>query len=187
MKDLVFEPLTSANWPAFEELMGERGGCGGCWCMSFRLPTKEWNANKGAGNKRLKKHLVDAGKPAGLIAMNGKEPIGWIALAPREDYIKIENSRTLKRIDDKPVWSITCFFVKKEHRKQGLSKAMIKGAVEYARATGIKTLEAYPAIPYSEKMPAAFLWIGVLSAFTANGFKVVQQNGKSKAIVRLDT
>lgn len=186
MDKLVFEPLTPKNWPAFEELMGERGGCGGCWCTSFRRPSKDFEANKGSGNKAFQKALVDSGKPTGLIAYYKKEPVGWIALASREEYIKIENSRTLKRIDDKPVWSITCFFVKKEYRKQGVSKILIKGAIDHARKSKIKTLEAYPAIPYSDKMPAAFLWIGVLSAFEENGFKIVRQSGKSKAMVRLD-
>jgi GNAT superfamily N-acetyltransferase len=183
---LTFHALTPKNWKLFEELMGERGGCGGCWCMTFRLPTKVYNENKFAGNKKMMRKIVAHKRPAGLVATIKGEPVGWVALAPREDFFKIENARTLKRIDDKPVWSIPCFFVKKEYRRRGLSKLLIKGAIDYARKKKIRTLEAYPVIPYSEKMPDAFLWIGALSAFTKNGFRVVQRNGKSKAIVRLD-
>lgn len=184
--DLKFTPLTIKSWPKFEKIMGERGGCGGCWCMTYRLTTKEFNANKFDGNKKLMKKIVASKKPVGLIASLKREPIGWISFAPREDYIKIENSRTLKRIGDKPVWSITCFFVKKELRRQGYSKLLIKGAVEFARKKKIKTLEAYPVIPYTNKMPDAFAWLGLLSAFTENGFVVVKKFGKSKAMVRLD-
>ena len=184
--ELRFENLTNANWPLFENLMGEKGGCGGCWCMSFRLPSATFKQNKYDGNKKLFKQLVCAGKPTGLLAIYHNEAIGWVALSPREDLLKIENSRSLKRIDDKPVWSVSCFFVKKEYRHRGLSRLLLQGVVEYARQQNISTLEAYPAIPYASKVPAPFLWTGILSAFTGNGFTIVQKNGNSKAMVRME-
>jgi len=187
MNDIIkFESLSSSNWQQFEELMGEKGGCGGCWCMWFRLSKKEFETNKFAGNKKLIKKIVHSHKPTGLIASIGKQPMGWIAFAPREDYIRIENSRSLKRIDDKPVWAITCFFIKKEFRKQGFSSKLIKGVIEHARKKKIKTLEAYPVIPYSDKALAPFLWAGILSSFLENDFTIVQMNGKTKAMVRLE-
>ncbi len=164
--------------------MGEKGGCGNCWCMYFRLPYREFQANKPVGNKVLAKKLVQKGKPYGLIGFLGDQPVGWIAMAPREDYMKIENSRTFKRIDDQPVWSITCFFIKREYRHKGLSKEMIRGAVGFAKKKIIKILEAYPAIPYAVNVPSPFLWVGILSSFLKNGFKVVRQNSKSRAMVR---
>ena len=154
--------------------------------MTFRLPTKEFEANKFDGNKMLMKQLVDEGKPIGLIAMQDNQTAGWIAFAPREDYIKIENSRAFKRIDKKPVWSITCFFIKKEYRRNGFSKLLIKGVIDYAKNHRIKILEAYPSIPYSKKVSPPFLWTGILSAFIENGFTIVKQNGKSRAMVRLE-
>lgn len=181
---VILEPLKKNNWSSFEDLMGEKGGCGNCWCMLFRLPYKEFQANKPDGNKMLMHEIVRASRPTGLIAMYDQKPIGWIALAPREDYIKIERSRTLKRIDERPVWSITCFFIKKEFRRMGVSQIMIRKVLEYAKKEKINILEAYPAIPYDEKVPPPFLWVGILSTFTRNGFKVIKQNGKSRAMVR---
>jgi len=183
---LKFEPLSTSNWEKFEILMGEKGGCGNCWCMYFRLPYKTFQANKPDGNKKIMKQLVNKGMPQGLIASLNNEPVGWIAMAPREDYLKIENSRVFKRIDDNPVWSITCFFIRKEFRHKGLSLQLIKGAIGFARKKKIKTLEAYPAIPYAEKVPHPFLWVGVLSSFVKNGFKIVRQHSKSRAMVRFD-
>ena len=183
---LTVKRLSIKNWKDYELLMGEKGGCGNCWCMLFRLPYKEFQQNKPDGNKKLMKQLVKKNQPVGLIASLNKEPVGWIALAPREDYMKIENSRAFKRIDNKPVWSITCFFIKKELRKMGLSKELIKAAVDFAKKEKIKVLEAYPAIPYNEKVPPPFLWVGILSVFTDCGFEVIQQNGKSRAMVRLE-
>ena len=166
--------------------MGEKGGCGNCWCMYFRLPYKTFQDNKPDGNKKKMKELVKAGLPQGLIAFKNEEPVGWIAMAPREDYLKLGNSRAFKRIDEKPVWSITCFFIKKEFRHQGLSEQLIRGAIDFARKKKIKTLEGYPAIPYAEKVPHAFLWVGVLSSFIKNGFTIVQQHSKSRAMVRIE-
>jgi GNAT superfamily N-acetyltransferase len=184
--NLSFKELAATNWKQYEELMGEKGGCGNCWCMYFRLPYKIFQENKPDGNKKLIKKLVNNDMPLGLIAFMNKKPFGWIALAPREDYIRIESSRVFKRIDDKPVWSITCFFIKKEYRRMGLSHQLIKGAVDFAKKKKIKILEAYPAIPYNEKVPHPFLWVGVLSSFIKNGFKIVKQSSKSRAMVRLE-
>ena len=183
---LEFDQLTSSTWKKFEAVMGEKGGCGNCWCIYFRLPYKTFQENKPDGNKKMMKQLVKKDRPQGLMASINKEPVGWIALAPREDYMRLANSRVFKPIDDKPVWSITCFFIKKEFRHKGLSQQLIKGAVDFAKKKKIKTLEAYPAIPYAEKVPHPFLWVGVLSAFIKQGFKIVQQRSKSRAMVRID-
>ena len=183
---LRFDSLTSATWKQFETLMGVKGGCGNCWCMYFRLPYKDFQENKPDANKKMIKQLVNKGLPQGLIASTDQEPIGWIAMAPREDYMKLEKARVFKRFDDKPVWSITCFFIKKQFRHMGLSRQLIKGAVDFAKTKKIKTLEAYPAIPYDEKVPHAFLWVGVLSSFINNGFKIVKQQSKSRAMVRIE-
>jgi GNAT superfamily N-acetyltransferase len=184
-KQVKFETLTAVNWPLFEQLMGEKGGCGGCWCMYFRLPDKDFKQNKHAGNKSMMHQLVKAAKPVGLMAIYKNEAIGWVALSPREDLYRIERSRTLKRIDDKQVWSVSCFFIKKEYRKKGLSQLLIKAVITYAHKNNIATLEAYPVIPYAAKSADVFLWTGILSAFTDNGFKVVKASGRSKTMVRL--
>jgi GNAT superfamily N-acetyltransferase len=183
--NLKLQPLTADNWRLFGDVMGEKGGCGGCWCMYFRMSSTEFRNDKYERHKGRMHAIVKAGQPTGLIATLNEEAVGWIAFAPREDYKRIENSRAFRRIDDKAVWSVTCFFIKKEFRNKGLSEQMIKGVIDYAKKKKIKTLEAYPAIPYSYKVPAPFLWVGILSAFTKNGFEVVQQNRKSRAMVRL--
>ena len=183
---LKFQSLQAGNWQDFEQLMGAKGGCGGCWCMFFRLPASDFKRNKFEGNRKMMKQIVHDGAPAGLIASLHGEPVGWMAMAPREHYVKIEKSRALKRIDEKPVWSIPCFYIKKEFRRKGLSRLMIAAAIEFARKNNVIALEAYPSIPYSQQAPGPFLWTGVLSAFIENGFKLVQTNGKTRAMVRID-
>lgn len=174
-----FSLLTSDRWKDIELLFGEKGACGGCWCMSWRLSSKEYEMNKGAGNKKLFKKLVGKVSP-GIIAYYNGSPAGWCAFAPREDYIRLQNSRVLKKIDDQKVLAVTCFFIKKEMRKKGLSILLLDEVKKHARTAGFGIVEGYPVTPYMNEMPAAFAWTGLPSTFDRAGFKVAAQRGKRK-------
>ena len=181
---LVFKELTKETWKDFTTLFGERGACGGCWCMSWRLKKSIFDSQKGERNKQAMKALVDKNTSIGVIAYDGKNPIGWCAVAPREDFPRLENSKVLAPIDDKPVWSIVCFFINKEYRKQGLSSEIIKGAVEFCKKGKAKIVEGYPVKPYTENMPPAFAWTGFPNAFIKAGFTEVERRSKSRPIMR---
>jgi GNAT superfamily N-acetyltransferase len=185
LSNLIFQPCTSARWSDLEELFGERGACGGCWCMFWRLPRKEFDSGKGAGNKRAFQKIVKADREPGLLAYVGKEPIGWCAVAPREDYVALERSRILKPVDEQAVWSISCLFIKRPYRRKGVSTRMLKAAVEFAANRGAKIVEGYPVEPAIESMPDPFLWHGVPSAFKAAGFAEVLRRSKSRPIMRI--
>lgn len=184
---LKFYPVTSSSWPDIEELFGERGACGGCWCMYWRLPRKEWTAGKGQKNKRAFEQIVCSGDRPGIIAYSGREPIGWCAVAPRDEYPSLVRSRVSKPLDDTPVWSITCLFVKKPYRRQGVSIQLIKEAVKFARRHGALMVEGYPIEPTMQKTPDPFVFLGVPSAFIAAGFKEVVRRSKSRPIMRIET
>jgi GNAT superfamily N-acetyltransferase len=133
------------------------------------------------------KELVWAGQPTGVLGIYDGKAIGWCAFAPREDFMKLADSRVHKRIDDEAVWSLTCFFVHKHFRRMGVSVAMLKGVIEYARSQKIKIIEAYPTIPTQETLPDSFAWIGLYRSFEEAGFKIVDQTSKSRPMVRYDT
>ena len=116
---LSFEPLSTTIWESLLKLFGEKGACGGCWCMTWRLVSKEYEKNKGAHNRELFYQLVKNKEPLGVVAFEDGKPIGWCSISPREKLIRLENSRLFKRIDDTPVWSITCMFIKKNTGKKG--------------------------------------------------------------------
>jgi predicted GNAT family acetyltransferase len=182
---LTFEPLTKANWKIFVQLFGTKGACGNCWCMYYRLKPQVFKAGKlNDGNKNAMKEFVWAGLPAGIMAFYKEEPIAWCAFAPREDFIKLENSKVHKRIDNETVWSIPCTFIAKNYRKKGVSLALLKGVIDYAKANGIKIIEAYPTIPTQEKLPDSFAWIGLYKSFEKAGFKIVDQTSKYRPMVR---
>jgi GNAT superfamily N-acetyltransferase len=183
---LKFFPATSSRWADLEKLFGERGACGGCWCMFWRVPRKQFDAGKGEGNRSALHQIISSGRKPGIIAYSGKEPIGWCAVARREDYIALERSRILKPIDDRPVWSVSCLFIKKPYRRKGISMQLLRAAVEFATRQGARAVEGYPVEPSMEKMPDPFLWHGVPSAFKAAGFKEVLRRSKSRPIMRFE-
>ena len=130
--ELLFHPLTAGRWEDFVSLFGERGACGGCWCMVWRLPRRVYEDGKGDGNRERLKELVLHDLSPGVIGYVNDEPVGWCALAPREDYDHLSRSRVLKPVDDEAVWSISCLFVKRGLRRQGVSSRLLEAAVDMA-------------------------------------------------------
>ncbi len=183
---LTFQPVTPERWPDLETLFGERGACGGCWCMVWRLKRSVWEEGKGETNKLALRVIVENDERPGVLAYIGGEPVGWCSIAPREDFVALGRSRVLAAVDEIPVWSISCLFIAKAHRRQGVSVKLIDAAVRFAAKRGAMAVEAYPVEPYSEKMPAAFAWTGVASAFVKAGFVEVARRSAARPILRRD-
>jgi GNAT superfamily N-acetyltransferase len=184
IRSLVFLPVTKSKWKDLEQLFGERGACGGCWCMSWRLKSSTFEQQKGEKNKRAMKKIVYNNEIPGIMAYFEKKPIGWCAFAPREKFIRLKDSRVLAPIDDEKVWSITCFFIHKNFRRKGISTELLKAVIKYCKKKKVKILEAYPQVPYSDNIPAAFAWTGIPSAFEKAGFKVVERRSPKRPIMR---
>ena len=184
IKDLKFYPLTPGRWKDLVTLFGERGACGGCWCMWWRLSRSVFNQKKGEGNKKALKKIVDSGEIPGLLAYSENEPVGWCAVAPRERYPSLERSRILKRVDDQPVWSVVCLFIDKSYRLKGVSVELLKAAVKYAEKNGAKIIEGYPVEPKKDKIPDLFAFHGLASAFRRVGFTEVLRRSETRPIMR---
>jgi len=182
--DLEFHPVTPKRWSDFETLFGEKGACGGCWCMLWRLTRKEFDQQKGEANRRAMKKIVDSSEIPGLIAYSGKQPVAWCSVAPRESFSALERSRVLKRIDDAPVWSISCFFIRKDFRKQGLSVRILEAAVDYVKKQGGKIVEGYPVEPKKGKTADVFAWTGLASFFKRAGFVECARRSETRPIMR---
>ena len=179
-----FYSLTKERWNDFTELFGEKGGCAGCWCMYWRVRRKLYEQNKGDGNKRAIKKIVTSGTIPGILAYKNSKPVGWCSVAPRDDFPVLENSRVLKRIDEKPVWSVVCFFIKKEFRGNGVSINLLEAAKRYVKDKGGKIIEGYPIEPKQDKFPEAFAWVGLASAFRKAGFKEIARRSDTRPIMR---
>jgi len=151
--------------------------------MHWRFQAKEFARKKGAGNKRAMKKIVMSGQIPGLLAYLGDEPIGWCAVAPRDVFVRLERSRYFKPVDTRQVWSISCLFVAKTHRAQGVSVALLKAAVAHVQKQGGRIVEGYPVEP-DKKWPDAFAWTGTTSAYIKAGFKEVLRRGPTRPIMR---
>ena len=184
INNIIFLPVEKSGWKDFEQLFGNNGACGGCWCMAWRLKAFEFENQKGDKNKKAMRKIINRNEIPGILAYYENEPIGWCAFAPREKYIRLNNSRVLAPIDDKNVWSITCFYINKKFRKIGISTELLKAVIKYCKKNKVKILEAYPQEPYSDNIPAAFAWTGIPSAFEKAGFKVVERRSPKRPIMR---
>jgi GNAT superfamily N-acetyltransferase len=178
------EPMSIERWADLEQLFGPRGACGGCWCMTWRLTRSEYERNKGNGNRRLFHDVVAQGRPVGLLAYDDGDPVGWCAVAPRDEFPTLDRSRILKRVDEEPVWSVVCFFVKRTHRHRGLSVLLLQAAVDFAAAHGAEIVEGYPVEPRKAEMPPVFAFTGLARAFLQAGFVEVARRSETRPIMR---
>ena len=181
---LEFHSLAPERWSDLEKLFGPHGASGGCWCMWWRLPRSEFMRNCGERNREAFKSIVDSGNVPGILAYVSGQPVGWCAIGPRETFPKLERSRILKRIDDKPVWSVVCFFIAKPFRRKGITVELLKAAVNYAAEQGAKIVEGYPVEPKKVRTPDAFAYTGLASAFLNVGFVEVIRRSETRPIMR---
>jgi GNAT superfamily N-acetyltransferase len=181
---LAFHPLTPERWPDLEALFGPRGACGGCWCMWWRVPRSAFGQGKGEGNKRTLRALVESGAAPGILAYDGERPIGWCAVEPREAYPALERSRILRRVDDAPVWSVTCFFVARGYRRRGVTVQLLEHAVAYVRERGAQIIEGYPVEPKAGATADVYAFTGTAAAFRRAGFVEVARRSETRPIMR---
>ena len=172
MNSLEIRPVNSESWPDLARLFDGPGDAAGCWCMWFRIPVKTYSANGKAGNRAAMERLVDSGDETGLIAYDNERPVGWVSLAPRREFRRIETKADQGEISEEGVWSVVCFFIAPGQRKQGIASALLNSAVEFARDHGARVLEAYPIDRFG-KIANGEAYTGVVSMYARAGFREV--------------
>jgi GNAT superfamily N-acetyltransferase len=171
-------PVTPDRWDDLARLFGPSGAYSGCWCMWWRESAKDFERNGNAGNRRAMRSLVRDDRVPGMLAYSDGQPVGWVSVAPRREFPRIERSPTLKPVDDRPVWSVVCFFIDKGHRRSGVARALLRAAVNRAAENGARLVEAYPVDPRERDYPDAEAYTGVVPLFEAAGFREVARRGK---------
>lgn len=152
--------------------------------MLWRVRRSEFAKQKGEGNRMALKEIVDSGEIPGILAYVNGEPIGWCAVAPREMFPTLERSQVLKRVDDKQVWSVVCFYIAKQFRRKGITVHLLRTAIEHIRKRGGKIVEGYPIEPKKGKFPDVFAYTGLASAFHKVGFLEVARRSETRPIMR---
>ena len=181
---LDFQPVTPERWDDLEQLFGPRGAMGGCWCMWWRIKRKDFENQQGEGNRAAMRSIVESGKVPGILAYAHGKPVAWCSVAPREDFPVLDRSPILKRVDDRHVWSVVCFFMAKDYRHMGLSSRMLQAAVAYAAENGAGIVEGYPITPKKDQAPDMYIFTGLESTFVKAGFVEVARRSEYRPIMR---
>jgi GNAT superfamily N-acetyltransferase len=173
------QPVTKERWPDLVELF-DRPIVRTCFCMYYR---KSGDTGAGAQNRQAMKKIVERGDVPGLIGYDKGVPVAWVSLGPREGYDRLKRSPIMKPVDDRPVWSIVCFFVADEARGKGMAARMLDAAVAYARSHGARLLEGYPVDRAGQSHPDT-MFFGAKSMFDAAGFREVARRKETRPVVR---
>jgi hypothetical protein len=181
---LIVRPLTPDLWPQLEELFGRVGACNGCWCMYWRIGSA-YTQRPRDENREAFKAIVKKGPPPGLLVFSDDLPVGWVQVTPRRSLPRLSTGKFTGTVDDKPVWSISCFYVRTGWRRKGVMTALIDGAVAFARKAKAPILEAYP-VRADVKRSSSAIYTGVASSFARAGFKTVASLALHRPTMRLD-
>jgi GNAT superfamily N-acetyltransferase len=183
--DLTIRPPTGELWPALEDLFGRSGASNGCWCMFWRVGPA-YHDRPREQNKNALKDLASKPDPPGLLAFDGELAVGWCEFAPRAELSWLARARHLGPVDDLPVWSVPCFYVRRAYRGRGVTGMLVDAAVERARANGVPAVEAYP-VDTSVPSHTGNLFPGIASVFAERGFLVVARRKADRPVMRKAT
>jgi GNAT superfamily N-acetyltransferase len=190
---LEIHPVTPERWDDMVALFETSPVMSSCWCMSPRTRASEFSrfgAEARRRNREAMHGLVAAGTVPGLLAYLEGQPAGWISVGRRADFARLRRSPVPRAPDARPLWAIVCFYTRREYRRQGMTRALIQAAMEYAAAPcaaahGAAAVEAYPLAGWGEHVGTSDAYCGMASTFRELGFAEVGVAGKNRGQARL--
>jgi GNAT superfamily N-acetyltransferase len=184
--EVTIRPATSGRWPDVETVFSDCADARRCWCAYWYLPNRDFKAGWGEGNRHVLADRVAAGLEPGVLAYVDDAPAGWAGIAPRADFDRLRRSKPLAPVDDRPdpqtVWALNCFVVAKAHRRTGLMRPLIRGAVAHALAHGATIVEAYPVD--GDRVSSWDFFLGSMAAFREAGFVEAARRLPRRPILR---
>ena len=182
---LEIHPLTPDRWDDLVTRVDRPGDPKGCWCMFYRVRSRDFERLWGRGAKAAFREVVDERPPPGLLAYRDGVPVGWCAVAPREAYPRVLNSRVLRPEDDSPAcWAIVCFYVLRSERRGGVAAALLEAAVAFAAEHGAEAVEGYPKDTDGASRHANEMFVGSMSMFAEAGFTEAARRSPTRPIMR---
>jgi GNAT superfamily N-acetyltransferase len=182
---LEIHPLTRDRWDDLVTVFDRPGDPKGCWCMFYRVRGRDFERRWGRGNREDFRAVVTDGPPPGLLAYRDGAPVGWCAVAPRDAYSRVLNSRVLRPLDDAPAcWAVVCFYVVRGERGGGVAAALLEAAVDFAADHGAASVEGYPKDTAGAKKHANEMFVGSMSMFREAGFEEVARRSAQRPIRR---
>lgn len=191
MPTITIEPATSDRFDDAQHALSGGGDGRGCQCQWWTLRNADWQRTTLDERAELLRDETGESPPPALIAYVDGEAAGWVRVGPRTRYARLARTKAIAPLspspwDDESVWAVTCFVVRREHRRQGLNAHLLTAAVDYAREHGARVLEAYPIDTAVSERRTNDLYHGVLSVFEDAGFREVARPKPDMAIVELD-
>jgi GNAT superfamily N-acetyltransferase len=181
---LTSKPLTPDTWPAFARLVEKHNGIfGGCWCISFHLDPGE-KRHGAAAYRAMKKALVREGRAHAALVFDGSKAVGWCQFGPTAELPNIRSKKVYEEgLEKLPDWRITCFFIDRERRGEGIAKFALREALREITRLGGGTVEAYPEDYAGQKVSSSFLCSGTLGMFEKAGFKKTRKIAMHRWVV----
>jgi GNAT superfamily N-acetyltransferase len=173
-ENIRIKPVDRNNWKDFESLFESKGGPSYCWCMVWRMTKDELKQNNSACRKEFIKQRVLSDIPIGILGYFENEAVAWCSIAPRETHQRLGGHEEIEN-----VWSITCFYIKKEYRRKGLVKLLISSAKDYAKGNGAEYIEAYPV----EEGSPSYRFMGFIKTFEEAGFEYIKMAGTRRHVM----
>jgi GNAT superfamily N-acetyltransferase len=197
LPDVRIVPANEATWDDLQTVFGSRGDPARCQCQWFKVPSSEWRSTPVDERAHRLRMQTDCGHPgsdttSGLVAYVEGEPAGWCAVEPRVEYPRLLRSRIPwagrdEDIADDGVWAVTCFITRSGFRRRGVSRALVRAAVDFARGRGARAIEGYPMITTpGHDISWGELFVGSRSAFADAGFTEVTHPTTRRVVMRID-
>jgi GNAT superfamily N-acetyltransferase len=177
---LEYRPVTRERLPDLERFSERHGKFRYCSCMRWRMTSADYSRSTKEDRVAALDARVEADIPVGMLAYRDGEPVGWVSVAPRETLGALERYKALARIDAAPVWAVTCFFLDRSVRRQGVTLGLLRAAVAYASSQGATVIEGYPVEPG----PRLYTYMGAPAIFLQAGFVDVTPSGRERRVMR---
>ena len=181
-RTLFTRGLDQATWPDFARLVERHNGVwGGCWCLGFHSEGHE----RGPHRRQRKEDRVRAGQAHAALVYDEAECVGWCQFGPPDELPRIKHRKVYESVSgDVPDWRITCFFVDRDYRRQGVASAALGGALAEIARLGGGVVESFPQNTSSQLVSASFLYNATTSLFESHGFERVRPLGKNHWLMR---
>lgn len=190
MATIEIRPARADRFGDVEHALTGGGDGATCWCQWWMVRGKDWDATSVDEKREMLRADLEASPPSALIGYIDGEPAGWVKVAPRPAQPRLAHTRNVQQspepLDDPSVWAVTCFVVRREHRRAGLGTALLDAAIAHATQHGARVIEGYPIDAAVKKASANALYHGSLSTFLAAGFREVATPAPGRPIVSLD-
>ena len=185
-RSIAVFPATPERWDDVVTIFEDGGYARKCWCAYWYLSNKDYRTGTGEAKKSHLERIVHSDARPGVIAYVENEPAGWLSIAPRTLFDRLNRSKPLAALDGAESWAMNCFVVRKAFRRQGLMRELIRGGIDFVASQGGKVIEAYPAdVAEGSKAGNYDLFLGTSSAFETFGFKVAARRLPRRPILRL--